>query len=101
MSQTHEPGALDRAALERMFHRMAVTRAIERVMARHVREEKFSGWWHPGEGQEAAGIGATAALRSDDYVWYQGRGCSWAIGKGMAPGRILGDLLGKVTCSAR
>jgi acetoin:2,6-dichlorophenolindophenol oxidoreductase subunit alpha len=93
-----QPSAeLDQAILEEMFRRMAITRAIERVMAKHVREEKFSGWWHPGEGQEAAGIGATAALRQDDYLWYQGRGCSWAIGKGMAPDPILGDLLGKTT----
>lgn len=92
-----ETGRLDPSKLEQMYRRMAVTRQIERLMARHVREQKFSGWWHPGEGQEAAGIGATAAMAKDDYLWYQGRGCSWAIGKGMAPGPILGDLLGKMS----
>lgn len=76
---------------------MAVARQIEHVMLRHTREQRFSGWWHPGEGQEAAGIGATAAMRTDDFLFYQGRGTSWAIGKGMAPGPIFGDLLGKVT----
>jgi pyruvate dehydrogenase E1 component alpha subunit len=91
---TSDPSA---ALLESMYCRMAVARQIERLMLRHVREQKFSGWWHPGEGQEAAGIGATAAMRTDDYLWYQGRGCAWAIGKGMAPGPILGDLLGKMT----
>lgn len=89
------------ALLAQMYRRMAVTRHIERLMARHVREQKFSGWWHPGEGQEAAGIGATAAMAADDYLWYQGRGCSWAIGKGMRPEPILADLLGKVTGSTR
>lgn len=84
-----------------MFLRMATTRAIERCMYRHVRDHKFSGWWHPGEGQEAAGIGATAAMAVEDYLFYQGRGCSWAIGKGMEPGPILGDLLGKSTGSTR
>lgn len=87
--------------LEQMFHRMALSRAIERLMLRHTREERFSGWWHPGEGQEAAPIGATAALRDDDYVWYQGRGCAWAIGKGMDPLPILGDLLGKMNGATR
>jgi len=87
--------------LETMLHRMAMAREIEILMLRHTREEKFSGWWHPGEGQEAAPIGATAALETDDYVWYQGRGTAWAIGKGMAPGPILGDLLGKVTGATR
>lgn len=82
-----------------MYYRMALARNIDIVMARHTREQRFDGWWHPGEGQEAAPIGATAALRKDDYLFYQGRGSAWAIGKGMAPGAILGDLLGKVTGS--
>lgn len=87
--------------LEAMYRRMAIARAIEVLMLRHVRENKFSGWWHPGEGQEAAPIGASAALERDDYLWYQGRGSAWAIGKGMAPGPILGDLLGKMTGATR
>ena len=87
--------------LASMFRRMAMARAIERVMDRHVREKPFAGWWHPGEGQEAAPIGATAALRKEDYVFYQGRGTGWAIGKGMEPGPILGDLLGKISGATR
>jgi pyruvate dehydrogenase E1 component alpha subunit len=82
-----------------MYYRMALARNIDIVMARHTREQRFDGWWHPGEGQEAAPIGATAALRQDDYLFYQGRGSAWALGKGMAPGAILGDLLGKVSGS--
>jgi len=93
--------ALDSLQLETMFHRLAIARAIERTMERHVREKPFSGWWHPGEGQEAAPIGATAAMRTDDYLFYQGRGTAWAIGKGMRPEPILGDLLGKATGSTR
>ena len=57
-----------------MYSRMVVARQIERIMERHTRERPFSGWWHPGEGQEAAPIGATAAMRNDDYLFYQGRG---------------------------
>lgn len=87
--------------VETMFSRMAVSRAIERLMLRHTRDHKFSGWWHPGEGQEAAPIGASAALATSDYLWYQGRGAAWAIGKGMAPGPILGDLLGKMSGATR
>jgi len=93
--------ALDTLQLETMYHRMAIARAIERTMERHVREKPFSGWWHPGEGQEAAPIGATAAMRKDDYLFYQGRGSAWAIGKGMRPEPILGDLLGKAAGSTR
>lgn len=93
--------ALTAPMLEGMLYRMVMARTIERLMARHTREHKFSGWWHPGEGQEAAPIGATAAMRNDDYLWYQGRGSAWALGKGMLPGPILGDLLGKMTGATR
>lgn len=102
MSDTPESSPGVTADLIRgMYLRMSVTRAIEHCMYQHVRDHKFSGWWHPGEGQEAAGIGATAAMAQDDYLFYQGRGCSWAVGKGMAAGPILGDLLGKPTGSTR
>jgi len=87
--------------LDALLHRMAVARAMEVRMERHTREHRFSGWWHPGEGQEAAGTGATAAMRRDDYLFYQGRGCAWAIGKGMAPEPIFGDLLGKASGATR
>lgn len=96
---TASPPAIAPELLESMFYRMALARHIDTLMDKHTRSHRFSGWWHPGEGQEAAPIGATAALRKDDYVFYQGRGAGWAIGKGMAPGPILGDLLGKVTGS--
>lgn len=86
---------------EALYFRMAVARAIETRMERHTREHPFAGWWHPGEGQEAAGIGATAAMRTDDYLFYQGRGSAWAIGKGMAPDPIFGDLFGKITGATR
>jgi pyruvate dehydrogenase E1 component alpha subunit len=92
---------LDADFTEALFFRMAVARAIETRMERHTREHRFAGWWHPGEGQEAAGIGATAAMRTDDYLFYQGRGSAWAIGKGMAPDPIFGDLFGKVTGATR
>lgn len=95
--QSSEP--LPAQILESMYYRMALARQIDIVMASHTKEHRFDGWWHPGEGQEAAPIGATAALRRDDYVFYQGRGSAWALGKGMAPDGILGDLLGKVTGS--
>lgn len=87
--------------IELMYERMVIARTIETIMMNHTRTKPFSGWWHPGEGQEAAGIGATAALKKDDYVWYQGRGSSWAIGKGMDPAPILGDLLGRTTGSTK
>ncbi len=100
------PNSVDRAnvsdeIVDRMFQRMAVTREIEIVMAKHVRDKPFSGWWHPGEGQEGAQLGASTALSKSDYLFYQGRGVGWVIGKGMSCGAVLGDLLGKASGSTR
>jgi pyruvate dehydrogenase E1 component alpha subunit len=80
-----------------MFTTMVTARIMEELFTRHIRDHGFAGYYHPGIGQEAAPAGATAALRTDDYLWYQGRGVAWAIGKGMAPAPIFGDLLGRVT----
>lgn len=89
--------AQDVNSIAEMFRRLCIARTMENTLAAHTRKSRISGWWHPGEGQEAVGIGATAALRQEDYLWYQGRGCAWAIGKGMQPGPIFGDVLGKAS----
>ncbi|MFJ2992892.1 thiamine pyrophosphate-dependent dehydrogenase E1 component subunit alpha [Pandoraea sp. NPDC087047] len=91
--------ALPPELLVTMYARMAMARYFDTIMGRHAKENRIDGWWHPGEGQEAAAIGATAALHAHDYVFYQGRGTAWAIGKGMAPAAIFGDLLGRVNGS--
>jgi len=85
--------------LEAMFTVVARARAVEETVARHIRDHGFAGYWHPGIGQEGAAAGAAAALRRDDYLFYQGRGAAWPIAKGMALEPIIGDLLGKVTGS--
>ncbi|HWP56991.1 MAG TPA: thiamine pyrophosphate-dependent dehydrogenase E1 component subunit alpha [Candidatus Acidoferrales bacterium] len=52
---------------------------------------------HPTLGQEAPAVAACAALNSDDVIMPYHRGWAWAIGKGMEPGRVLAELLGKRT----
>lgn len=58
---------------------------------------------HPTLGQEAPAVAACAALNQDDVIMPYHRGWAWAIGKGMEPGRILAELLGKRTgyCKGR
>ncbi len=50
---------------------------------------------HLSRGQEAVGIGATAALRSDDVMIGTHRGFVEYLGKGMDPLDILAEYLGK------
>lgn len=50
---------------------------------------------HPTLGQEAPAVAACAVLNPNDVIMPYHRGWAWAIGKGMEPGRILAELLGR------
>ncbi len=52
---------------------------------------------HPSLGQEAPAVAACAALNEDDVIMPYHRGWAWAVGKGMEPGRVLAELLGRRT----
>jgi pyruvate dehydrogenase E1 component alpha subunit len=91
--------ALDAAQLRTMLTRMTYARTIDKVVSEYSAENRFDGYWHPGEGHEAAPIGCTAALRDDDYLAYHFRGSAWALGKGMALDPVVGDIFGRVTGS--
>ncbi|MFC5950465.1 thiamine pyrophosphate-dependent enzyme [Pseudonocardia lutea] len=95
------PPELSQTWAESVFRQMALARAVDVTMTDHLKKHRFDGWYHPGMGQEAAPIGACAALRTDDYLFYQGRGTAWAIGKGMGLGPIFGDLFGRTTGATR
>lgn len=82
-----------------LFTAIARARAVEDALVLYIRDHGFAGYWHPGKGQEAAAAGAAIALRPDDYLFYQGRGVTWPLAKGMRMGPIIGDLLGKVSGS--
>ncbi|MEI4273164.1 thiamine pyrophosphate-dependent enzyme [Klenkia sp. LSe6-5] len=92
---------VDADLARRIFTTMALSRAVEDLMKVHLKTTRFDGWWHPGEGQEGAAAGAVAALATDDYLFYQGRGVTWAIGKGLDLDRLFGDLLARTTGATR
>jgi pyruvate dehydrogenase E1 component alpha subunit len=90
----------DRAALaESLYATVALIRAAELRLQRHVTEHGFGGFWHPGLGQEGLQAGATAALRRDDYLFYAHRGLGYAVGKGMKLEQLFGDLFARSTGS--
>jgi pyruvate dehydrogenase E1 component alpha subunit len=92
------PSVSDELLLD-MFTVIARARALEDAIAVHIRDHGFAGFWHPGKGQEGAVAGAVAAMEPDDYLFYQGRGATWPLAKGMGLEPIIGDLLGKATGS--
>lgn len=64
-------------------------------------EGKVSGFYHPGRGQEAVAVGGCAALRRDDYIMYDHRGCGHVIAKGLSLTKIFGDFLANIEGTTR
>jgi TPP-dependent pyruvate/acetoin dehydrogenase alpha subunit len=91
--------ATDSALATALYRLVALTRAIELRLQQHITDHGFGGFWHPGIGQEGLQVGAAAALRRDDYLFYAHRGLGYAIGKGMKVEQLFGDLFGRTTGS--
>ena len=51
--------------------------------------------FHSGRGQEAIGVGACAALRDDDMLFYSHRGITQLLAKGLSLEELLGDFMGR------
>jgi acetoin:2,6-dichlorophenolindophenol oxidoreductase subunit alpha len=84
---------------EDLYRTMARIRAVELRLRRHIAEHGFGGFWHPGIGQEGVQVGAVAALRHNDYLFYAHRGLGYCLAKGMEMSELIGDLLGRVVGS--
>ena len=65
----------------------------EQTLLRWIDEGKVSGFYHAGRGQEATAVGGCAALRPDDYLMYDHRGCGQQIAKGLPLEKLYGDFL--------
>lgn len=63
-------------------------------LRRFIEEGRTSGFYHAGRGQEATAVGATLALRDDDYLLYDHRGMGHAIAKGVPIHKLFADFLG-------
>jgi acetoin:2,6-dichlorophenolindophenol oxidoreductase subunit alpha len=99
MIQDMSGTATDSALATALYRLVALTRAVELRLQQHITDHGFGGFWHPGIGQEGLQVGAAAALRRDDYLFYAHRGLGYAIGKGMKVEQLFGDLFGRVTGS--
>jgi Pyruvate/2-oxoglutarate dehydrogenase complex, dehydrogenase (E1) component, eukaryotic type, alpha subunit len=86
-----------------MYRRMIVTRRLEERIGELHKAGKTRGPIHRCDGQEAVGVGATAALREDDHVTSTHRGHAHYIGKGLDPHRVMAEIMGRSTgyCGGR
>ncbi len=92
--------SFDASHLAHLYRQMFLIRRVEEESARAYASGKIGGFLHLYIGQEAAGVGALAALRPEDNVVTTYRDHGIAIAKGMTTRALLAELWGKKTgCS--
>jgi pyruvate dehydrogenase E1 component alpha subunit len=79
------------------FEQMAVIRATEKAAYDLFMSGLVKGTTHLASGQEAVAVGASAALRPDDYVFATYRGHHHAIARGASPEACLAELMSRAT----
>ena len=86
-----------------LLEQMAIIRATENVAQSLFLSGLVKGTTHLAAGQEAVAVGASSALRPDDYVFATYRGHHHAIARGLAPEFCLAELMSKATgcCGAK
>ena len=94
---------VDSGALLSMYDQMTVIRRTEKAAYDLFMSGKVKGTTHLAAGHEAVAVGASAALRADDYVFATYRGHHHAIARGATPEECLAELMSKATgvCKAK
>jgi acetoin:2,6-dichlorophenolindophenol oxidoreductase subunit alpha len=86
-----------------LYEQMAVIRRTEKAAQDLFLAGLVKGTTHLAAGQEAVAVGASAALRPDDYVFATYRGHHHAIARGASPEACLAELMSRATglCKAK
>ncbi len=104
MTATGEAGVMVGAEeLLAMFEQMAVIRRTEKAAHDLFLAGLVKGTTHLAAGHEAVAVGASWALRPDDYVFATYRGHHHAMARGASPAECLAELMSKSTglCRAK
>jgi TPP-dependent pyruvate/acetoin dehydrogenase alpha subunit len=86
-----------------LYEQMAVIRRTEKAAHDLFLAGLVKGTTHLAAGHEAVAVGASAALRPDDYVFATYRGHHHAMARGASPAECLAELMSKGTglCQAK
>jgi acetoin:2,6-dichlorophenolindophenol oxidoreductase subunit alpha len=86
-----------------LYEQMAVIRLTEKAAHDLFLAGLVKGTTHLAAGHEAVAVGASAALRPDDYVFATYRGHHHAMARGASPAECLAELMSKGTglCQAK
>ncbi|NUR38719.1 MAG: thiamine pyrophosphate-dependent dehydrogenase E1 component subunit alpha, partial [Streptomyces sp.] len=85
------------------YERMALIRRTEKAAHDLFLQGLVKGTTHLAAGHEAIAVGASAALRADDYVFATYRGHHHALARGATPEECLAELMSRATglCGAK
>jgi pyruvate dehydrogenase E1 component alpha subunit len=94
---------MDTAELLTLYERMALIRRTEKAAHDLFLQGLVKGTTHLAAGHEAIAVGASAALRDDDYVFATYRGHHHAMARGATPEECLAELMSRATglCRAK
>ncbi|MFI6436704.1 thiamine pyrophosphate-dependent dehydrogenase E1 component subunit alpha [Streptomyces sp. NPDC050759] len=94
---------MDTAELLTLYEQMALIRRTEKAAHDLFLQGLVKGTTHLAAGQEAIAVGASAALREDDYVFATYRGHHHAMARGAGPEECLAELMSRATglCKAK
>ena len=92
---------MDADRLTDLYRKMLTVRALEKKVEELVFAGAIPCSGHFGLGQEAAGVGVGASLRTEDYLFPTHRGFAEYIGKGLLPVEILAEYHGKADSLSR
>ncbi|MEB3022115.1 thiamine pyrophosphate-dependent dehydrogenase E1 component subunit alpha [[Mycobacterium] crassicus] len=89
--------APDRDLYLRMFHTMALHRAVEDRMTSMYRQGELLGSFYSGNWHEAIAVGTAAALRDSDFLAPLHRDLGAHLWRGMDPREVMASFMGKAT----
>ncbi|MEU6141892.1 thiamine pyrophosphate-dependent dehydrogenase E1 component subunit alpha [Streptomyces sp. NPDC047081] len=94
---------MDGPELLTLYEQMAVIRRTEKAAHDLFMSGLVKGTTHLAAGHEAIAVGASAALRPDDYVFATYRGHHHALARGATPEECLAELMSRATglCKAK
>jgi pyruvate dehydrogenase E1 component alpha subunit len=88
---------LDKTLVADLYRQMVLIRRFEERSGWLYMQGKVRGFLHQYNGEEAIAVGAISVLKDDDYIISHYRDHGHALARGLDPGRVMAELMGKVT----
>ncbi len=79
-----------------LYELMVLIREFEPEAERQYKKARIGGYCHLATGQEAATVGAVAAMQDDDYLLASYRDHGLALARGVSAGAVMAELFGRV-----